>query len=87
MQSALSGGDFVCLRDTSLACRGGLRFWVSCLDKGNGPNANSEEAFATKLKRSIAEAVANACANVNVGQLQLEIKIHGKQLAKATELR
>ena len=78
VQSSLSGGDFVCLRDTSAACTTDLCFWVTCLVDGKGPNKESEDVFADKLKRSIAEAVANACATAR--KLQLEVKIHGRHL-------
>lgn len=78
VQSSLSGGDFVCLRDTSAACTTDLCFWVTCLVDGKGPNKESEDVFADKLKRSIAEAVANACATAR--KLQLEVRIHGRHL-------
>lgn len=82
IQSMLSGGDFVCLRDTSPACTSDLCFWVTCLVDGKGPDKESEDVFADKLKRSIAQAVANACATA--GKLQLEVKIHGRHLPQNT---
>jgi hypothetical protein len=78
VQSALSGGDFVCLRDTSPTRKVSLCFWVTCLVDGKGPSEDSEDVFADKLQRSIAQAVANACATT--GKLQLEVKIHGRYL-------
>lgn len=83
IQYALSGGDFVCLRDTTSAeCTADLCFWVTCLVNGKGPKKDSKESedvFADKLRRSIATAVANACGNAD--KLTLEINIHGRHLS------
>lgn len=74
VQSSLSSGDFVCLREKSNEPGAPLRFWVTCLVAGNGPTEESERVFVDKLKRSIAEAVAIACCGV--GQLTMEVTIH-----------